>query len=188
MNRIEDQQIKNKNYSYDTHSIKEYTNCIFMHCNFESCNLIGAKFENCTFNECNLSMANIAGVAFQDVRFLDCKLLGLRWDECNDFGLSIFFRGCYLNDSSFYGLKLRKTTFESCTLHEVDFSTADLSESVFIDSDLENAVFQQTNLVKTDFRSAINYSINPEQNKIKKAKFSIPEVVGLLTQHDIIIQ
>jgi len=34
-------------------------------------------------------------------------------------------------------------------------------------------------------RTAFNYSLNPELNKIKKAKFSLPAVVGLLDKYDI---
>jgi len=31
-----------------------------------------------------------------------------------------------------------------------------------------------------DFASAVRYDIDPQTNKIKKAKFSLPEAVGLL--------
>ena len=40
-------------------------------------------------------------------------------------------------------------------------------------------------LEKADFRTAFNYSIDPENNRMKKAKFSPPEVVGLLNKYDI---
>jgi hypothetical protein len=49
------------------------------------------------------------------------------------------------------------------------------------------AAFVGTNLEKTDFRTARNYSFDPEQNKLKKARFSHPAVVGLLTKYDIIV-
>jgi hypothetical protein len=38
---------------------------------------------------------------------------------------------------------------------------------------------------KADFRSAFNYSINPEINRIKKAKFSLTGLQGLLGKYDI---
>jgi hypothetical protein len=37
-------------------------------------------------------------------------------------------------------------------------------------------------------RTSFNYSINPELNRIKKAKFSMPAVVGLLDKYDIEIE
>ena len=83
---------------------------------------------------------------------------------------------------------MKKTKFEDCSLKEVDFSAADLSMAVFLNCDLSQAVFQQTNLEKADFRTAFNYSLNPEANKIKKAKFSLSGIVGLLGKYDIIIE
>jgi fluoroquinolone resistance protein len=41
---------------------------------------------------------------------------------------------------------------------------------------------------KTDFRTAINYSIDPENNRIKKAKFNFSEIFGLLDKYDIEIE
>jgi len=50
---------------------------------------------------------------------------------------------------------------------------------------LTGAMFESTNLEKADFRSSFHYSINPEINKIKKAKFSLPAVIGLLDKYQI---
>jgi hypothetical protein len=50
------------------------------------------------------------------------------------------------------------------------------------------ANFDSTNLEKVDLRTAFNYSISPERNRIKKAKFSSQGLVGLLQHHDIIIE
>jgi len=76
-------------------------------------------------------------------------------------------------------------SFDHCDLQEADFVEADLSKSLFIESDLNGAVFENTNLEKADFRTATNYSIDPEINRIKKARFSVPDVIGLLDKLDI---
>jgi len=49
-------------------------------------------------------------------------------------------------------------------------------------------MFENTNLQKVDLRSAINYSINPEINQIKKAKFSASGLRGLLEKYDIVVE
>jgi hypothetical protein len=49
------------------------------------------------------------------------------------------------------------------------------------------AIFENTNLEKCDFRSAYNYVIDPQNNKIKKAKFSKEGAIGLLRAFDIVI-
>jgi uncharacterized protein YjbI with pentapeptide repeats len=60
--------------------------------------------------------------------------------------------------------------------------------AVFKNCDLLNTSFMQTNLEKADFRTAINYSFDPELNKIKKAKFSLDGLPGLLMKYNIDIE
>ncbi|MEI8366028.1 MAG: hypothetical protein WCF65_06385 [Parachlamydiaceae bacterium] len=52
---------------------------------------------------------------------------------------------------------------------------------------LKAAQLKHQDRLKTDFSQATRYSIDPKTNKIKKAKFSFPEVVGLLNGFDITI-
>jgi uncharacterized protein YjbI with pentapeptide repeats len=85
-------------------------------------------------------------------------------------------------------LKLAKTRFINCSLKETDFAEADLSSSVFNNCDLAHAGFDNTNLEKADLRTAYNYSIDPERNKVKKAKFSAAGLSGLLHKYDLIIE
>jgi len=166
----------------------EYEGCVFTGCNFSGATLAGCSFVSCTFDGCNLSMAKLAGTALREVQFKNCKMLGLRFDECNDFGLSVSFDRCILDHSSFYQAKLKKTVFKDTQLHEADFTEADLSASVWNGCDLAGAVFDRTLLEKADFRTAYNYSIDPEHNRIKKAKFSLPAVTGLLHKYNIDIE
>jgi len=165
----------------------EYENCMFFNCNFSNTDLSEVKFLECEFTSCNLSLAKLANVALRDVKFKECKMLGLRFDQCNNLGLSIRVDQCSLNHSSFYKIKLKKTVFKSSQLQEVDFTEADLTESTFETCDLMHATFENTILERVDLRTAFNYSINPEINKIKKARFSLPEVLGLLDKYDVMI-
>ena len=126
--------------------------------------------------------------ALKDIRFKDCKLMGLHFEHCKELLFAVSFDHCILNLSCFYNWKLKKTVFKDCSLQEVDFTEADLTEAVFQNCDLAGAVFDNTILEKADLRTAYHYSINPEKNNIKKAKFSLPEVVGLLNNYDIEIQ
>ena len=112
-------------------------------------------------------------------------MLGLRFDTCNPFALSFGFERCILNHASFYQTKLKKTSFKDCQLHEVDLSGCDLSAAVFDNCDLKDSSFESTILEKADFRTAFNYSINPETNRLKKAKFSISGLPGLLEKYGI---
>ncbi|MFC3160186.1 pentapeptide repeat-containing protein [Chryseobacterium arachidis] len=99
--------------------------------------------------------------------------------------MSFRFEGCLLNNSIFYKTNIKKTLFKNSKLTEVDFAECDLSNSVFSHCDFAGAVFDRTNLEKADFRTSMNYSIDPSQNRLKKAKFSLSEILGLLRQFDI---
>lgn len=112
-------------------------------------------------------------------------MLGLQFHHCSEFGISFTVENCILNHSSFYKLKIKKTVFRNSQLQETDFTACDLTGSLFEECDLARATFDSTILEKTDLRTAYNYSIDPETNKIKKAKFSLPGVPGLLHKYDI---
>ena len=83
---------------------------------------------------------------------------------------------------------MRKAIFKDCTLHETDFTETDLTGSLFENCDLAGAVFSITVLENADLRSSVNFNIDPERNKIKKAKFSILGVTGLLMKYNIQIE
>jgi len=73
-------------------------------------------------------------------------------------------------------------------MHETDFTGADFAGAIFENCDLKRAVFAATILEKADFTSSYNYSIDPNDNRIKKARFSYPGVIGLLDKYDIVIE
>lgn len=166
----------------------DYENCRFKNCVFTEIDLAGISFIECEFDGCNLSSAQVRGTAFKTVKFKNCKLLGLLFSDCNAFLFSVHFDNCLLNLASFFNLKMKATQFKNCSMHEVDFTQADLTGSAFTECDLAGAVFENTIIEKADLRSAHNYSINPQLNRIKKAKFSLHGVPGLLQQYNIDIE
>mgnify|MGYP003117681470 CR=1 FL=1 len=163
----------------------EYELCTFTSCDFSNSELSKIKFIECEFVGCNLSSVNIFGASFQEVKFMDCKMLGLRFDLCDSFGLAIDFSNCQLDHSSYYRVKLTNSRFLNCTLKDIDLSEADLTKVLVDKCDLSGAIFDRTNLEKADFSSAFNYSIDPENNKIKAASFSLPAITGLLDKYQL---
>lgn len=166
----------------------EYISCRFINCNFSYTNLSESDFMDCSFDNCNFSLVKVKGTGFKNSRFLNSKITGVDFSKCHDFLFSFQFQSCIVDYCSFYGRKLKKTMFQSCSIKETDFSEADLTEASFDNCDLLNTIFRQTILEKTDFRSAVNFLIDPEINKIKKAKFSLYGLPGLLEKYQIIIE
>lgn len=102
------------------------------------------------------------------------------FEGINSFLIAWRFTGCAINLCSFSGLEIKKTEFNNCEIKETDFFDSDISEGSFVGCDLGESRFSNTNLTKTNFVGAKNYQINPEDNNIKKAKFSFPDCVSLL--------
>lgn len=185
---IEDETFKKQDFTKIRLPKGDYEYCTFLNCNFSEGFLSEIKFLECEFIDCNLSSANITSTSFQDVKFKDCKLLGLHFENSNPFGLSIHIESCQLNHASFYQVVLKNTKLINSKLHNVDFTETDLTAACFDNSDLQQATFENSILEKSDFRKAFNYSIHPEQNRMKGAKFSLEGVVGLLERYAIEIE
>ena len=164
---------------------RSYEDCLFTGCLFSSADLRDCEFTDCRFERCDLSMALLKNTSMRTVRFHECKLLGTSFENCNQILFSPDFERCLLDYASFRRAKLRKRLFCGCSLRQADFSAADLSGAGFADCELDGATFDRTVLEKTDFSPARNYSIDPETNRIRRARFSIGGLPGLLGRYDI---
>ena len=167
--------------------LAEYEGCHFKNCSFSNLDLSGMAFPESEFNQCDLSNVKTNRTIFRDTRFVGSKLLGIHFENCDDFLFTVRFETCVLNFSSFYMRQLKKTGFVNCSLADVDFTGADLSYALFQDCDLSGARFENTILEHADLRTTVNYNIDPELNRIKKAKFSMSGLYGLLEKYDIYI-
>src|SRR6266508_2070879 len=95
---------------------------------------------------------------------------------------------CASSLPSFFGLNLRGAVMERCSAKEVDLAEADLRDAVCRGTDFAGAKFHGTNLERVDLRDALNYAIDPRVNKVKGARFSLPEAAALLRGFDIVIE
>ncbi|MFL9837569.1 pentapeptide repeat-containing protein [Flavobacterium sp. ST-75] len=188
MHYTEGTDFKGMDYTVSNIPKGEYDNCTFTGCNFSACDLSSVVFTDCEFTDCNFSNAKVRGTGFKEVFFKDCKMTGLNFSVADPFLIAMHFTDCQLNLTSFYQLKLKKACFTNCNLQEADLTETDFTEASFTNCDFKHAIFENTILEKADLRSAVNYSIDPQQNRIKKAKFSLPAVTGLLDRFNIVIE
>jgi fluoroquinolone resistance protein len=185
---FEDQLFESIDFSLEPLGLGEYEGCNFVNCNFSNTDLSEMQFIDCQFKSCNLSMVKTIKTTLNGTIFQECKILGVSFENCQESLFQVKFEKCILNFSSFFKRNLKKIAFRYCTMQETDFTNADLTSAIFDHCDLTNAKFEQTILEKADLRSAFNYSINPEINRIKKAKFSLQGIAGLLDKYDIVIE
>ena len=188
-NPIVDKVFTNQNYSGTKLVAREYDSCTFANCNFSDADISTVIFLECKFVDCNFTKVVMKQTAFRDeCVFERCKLLGANFTGCDTFIFSAMFIGCILDYASFYGLEIKNTQFINCRLTGVDFTEATITGSLFDNCDLANATFERTIAEKVDFRTALNFDIDPEKNKIKKAKFSKDNLIGLLRKYNLVIE
>lgn len=175
-------------WSADAPVQKEFEGYKFEHCDFSQANLSSYRFIDCEFSDCNFTMAKLFKASFQECFFSACKLSGCRFDQCTPFLLSFNCESCIMDHAVFSALKLQNMKLHNCRLHGSDFTNAQLLQLSFDGSDLHDAQFDGTLLDKCDFRTAQAYRIHPDLARIKKSKFSLHGLPGLLTKYDLIIE
>lgn len=167
---------------------KEYEAVTFQGLRLAGVRLHGMRFTNCTFVGCDLSNVDLTDTGLRTVLFKDCKMLGVRFERCNNFLLRLRFQECLLDMATFIGMPLASTLFQQCRLRECDFSSSDLKKAVFDTCDLAGTVFGGTDLQGSDLRTAQHYLIDPATNKLKGAHFDLHGLPGLLYRHGIIVE
>lgn len=165
-----------------------YEGCRFLNNNFTATDLSELRFIECNFESCILDRVRLSMTAFNQVQFKDCKMMGIDFEHCHKNTFTIGFDNCILNFSNFSNRKMHHTIFKKCNLTETDFSRADLTECIFDECDLLNSKFDRTILVKADLRTAFNFSIDPETNSLKNARFSTTNIAGLLYKYGLLIE
>jgi len=168
---------------------KIFESCCFNKCDFSAAEFDACKFTDCEFVNCNLSNIQFSNSVLHDLCFEGSKLIGVDWTKAKwpqvKLTSTLKFYQCNLSLNNFFEINLIDAVFEECKLTETDFRGADLMGASMCYCDFEKSLLQHCNLTKVDFTGAFNYSINPLENKISKAKFSFPEVLGLLQDFDI---
>jgi uncharacterized protein YjbI with pentapeptide repeats len=166
---------------------KEFELCTFENCNFSEADFSHTKFTECNFINCNLAMVKLTNTSLKTVDFQNCKLTGVDFSECNDFIFAVGFTGSILDFASFIKMEVKNTHFCDCHIHEANFTRSNLENAVFENCDLKGAIFSHTKLMKCDFVSAYNFIIDPNENNVRKAKFSLDGLPGLLQKYRIIV-
>jgi len=170
---------------------KEFDGCTFTRCTFQETTFLNCKFTDCTFQECNLRMVSVNGSSFAGTRFEQSELAGINWTETTWRSTKVLlnkpvdFVSCVINYSVFIGLNLTNVKITRCTAKNVAFEEANLTKADCSYTDFEDSRFVGTNLTEADFTGATHYAIDVRQNTVKKAKFSLPEAMSLLTSFDI---
>ena len=157
-----------------------FDSCTFIKCDFSKSVFYNCKFTECTFINCDLSLATLKACTFNDVFFDNSKLIGISWSTCQE-PFDVKFDSCNISQNSFHLLDLRQMKFINSLINDTGFEECNLEKALFDKCNLEQTVFISNNLQKANFETSKNYLIDPNQNDIKKAEFSLPEALSFLS-------
>ena len=181
------QQFEKSSFPIKGNRETQFDSCTFKNCDFTEVNFAGCDFSNTTFEDCNLSMVKFGYIGLDKVHFVGCKMVGADFTTVKDFLFNPRFSSCILDYAAFMKKKNRKGRFENCSLKGADFSEADLTDSLFEQCDLSSAVFMNSTLNGVNFITSFNFTIDPDRNALRKAKFSTNGLSGLLTKYGILV-
>jgi uncharacterized protein YjbI with pentapeptide repeats len=169
----------------------------FEDCTFDDCTFDATTFENCTFRNCLFIRCAFVMPAARntDMRFCDfkkCVLLGVSFmsfvndehirkpvNSIEDSRLT----NCLFHDMSFPGHDFSSNKFSKC-----EFSECRLRGAVFRGCILGGTSFSNSDLREADFRGSEGYAIDIFNDKLRGARFSLPEAMDLLAALDIKIE
>lgn len=189
--RFQDHLFKSLQVTQTTYEQVEFVDCTFILSLMTDISFSQCRFKECRFDQCDMSLCAFPHSTFDGCVFRDTKLVGIDWTQAAWTGLKLQeplrFDACVLSHSTFIGMKIADLKMTDCISTDVDFREADLTGIDFSGTDLSQSLFHHTNLEGADFRRARNYTIQPEVNRLTKAKFSMPEALSLLYSMDIVL-
>ncbi len=183
-----DTEIAGEDFSMKDLPEKTFYNCIFKECNFTGTILNETDFDSCEFIDCNFTNPVIKQTKLNDVIFSRCKLMGLNFYECSQFSFNLIFSNCSINSCNFSDLKMKGSKFTKCKITDSYFQETFLAGVSFEGSNFKNTLFHNANLVGASFCNVSGYSIDPLVNNVRKAKFTVPDVLNLLSGFNIEIK
>ena len=184
---FENMTFNSESNSFDLKKSLEFVECHFFGIDFSQYNLSRFRFLDCEFHECNLSNSSLKGANFKHSIFNKSKLIGLNWSEATSLSISSFSE-CILDYSIFHSMNLKCFIFTDCKMMEVEFSESQLAKALINRCMLRGTTFNKANLQEADLRGSTEYFIDVRYTNVKKAKFSMPEALSLLSSLDIILE
>ncbi|MGD9625030.1 MAG: pentapeptide repeat-containing protein [Arcobacter sp.] len=157
-----------------------FDNCTFIKCDFSKSLMQNCKFTECKFVNCDLSLSILKSSTFNDVIFENSKLIGISWSSCQE-PFEVKFESCNISQNSFHLMDLRQMKFINSLIKDSGFEECNMEKTLFDNCDLQLSSFIKNNLKKANFVTSKNYLIDPKQNDLTKASFSLPEALSFLS-------
>ncbi|APQ78153.1 pentapeptide repeat protein [Clostridium botulinum] len=191
MDYVENEKTKGLKFRDEIISNREYIDCEFYNCNFVDVEINNCIFKECKFHNCTMNSVIFKFSTMRNATLNESEFIGINWNALKGDSFSAGpinkVRKCFFKYNNFISMRLNNFNFSGSKFQESIFEESDLIDANFKDVRFESTQFTQCNMTRADFRGASGYVIDIQSNKLKKAKFSFPEVTNLLSSIDIVI-
>lgn len=166
-----------------------FESCAFERCVFDGGQWKLCRFEQCRFQDCRLLNVKLPSSRFHDVRFTRCKLAGINFGQLDTkLIFSAMVEDCKLLSCTFPRMDLSRcrltgNEWEDCFFDEANLSGLDFSGAVF-----GGSRFARCNLEGSDFSDAAEFLLDPRENRLRGAKFSVGSALELLGFFGIVLK
>lgn len=189
---FENEHYKDLDINNEMYTDLRFIDCLFEDCKFHTIALDNCEFIDCEFVNCNVVTLKANNTDVRNATVSKSNLIGINWSELLPSSYKYASPIYKMNDSflkynTFSQLNLSKIDFKENIFDECMFDECNLSDSKFNDSEFKNTTITNSNLERADFKDALGYYIDIKSNRLKKARFSFPEVSNLLDSLDITI-
>lgn len=162
-----------------------FSRCTFLGCDFSGLRWTSTRFEDCTFRDCNLSNTVVDHTRFDGVRLEGCKLVGLNFGAIDPLTFGLSLDRCVLRYVNFSQLRWKNALVTDCDALDSDFRGAQMVGADFRRSRFRGCRFHAADLQKADFSHCEGYDLDVRTENLRKAKFSLPEALNLLSPFDL---
>lgn len=160
--------------------------CTFVRCRFDGTVWKNIRFNDCIFRQCGVLNVQWHGTRLHHTTFTRCKLAGLNFGLLNiSLLFSVRFEDCKLLGCTFPHLEMAKMSFAGNDLEDCLFLEAALRRAVFVNVAFGGSRFRHCCLEGADFSGASDFVLDPRENDVREARFSVDSALELLKGFDI---
>lgn len=158
-----------------------FDSCVFEHCVFNGGQWKLCRFEQCRFQDCRLLNFKLGGSRFVDVQFTRCKLAGINFGQLDtSLMFSAALEDCKLLSCTFPRLDLSKCRLSGNEWDDCYFDEANLRGLNFSGAAFGGSRFTRCSLEESNFCDASDFVLDPRENRLRGAKFSVGSALELL--------
>lgn len=158
-----------------------FDGCTFTRCRFDSTVWKNLRFNECTFTLCTLLNVQWHGTRLHQATFSQCRLTGLNFGVLDTALLfSIALRDSRVAGCTFPHMDLTKMAFTGNDLEECLFDDVVLRDADFSDVSFGNSRFRRCRLEGANFRGATGFALDPRENELRGARFSVDSALELV--------